>query len=130
MALVLVVESDTLLRSLLAEILQDAGYETLEAVDGIDGVLKAQLHRPDLILLEMLLPRLNGVEAGRLLRRDELTVAIPIVAMSTGAVPHARFQDLVDAVLLKPFDLDELLLIVALFAVAHPSAPADITPWS
>jgi CheY-like chemotaxis protein len=64
-------------------ILRDGPYDLIEAVDGAQAVEKATAERPDLILLDMLMPKLNGLEALRQLRSIEATRAIPVIMVTT-----------------------------------------------
>lgn len=113
MTCVLIVEDDLPIRGLLQDFLAGEGFETLLAEDGRAGVELARSARPDLILMDIMLPVLDGLSAIRLLRQDAGTCDLPIVAMSAnpmlarGAEPAAA-----DAVIAKPFDLDVLLDIV------------------
>lgn len=106
---VLTVEDDPIVRADLRLILEDAGFDALEARDGIEAVELAREHRPDLILLDLGLPRLDGVEATRQIvdERD-----VPIVAL-TGRSNREAVKSAVEAgasgVVLKPFSDDQLI---------------------
>lgn len=82
MAQVLVIENDRDTRAFLAEFLCDDGHETDEAAEGITGIKKATANIPDVILLDVLMPRLNGFEVLAALQADERTARIPIVMLS------------------------------------------------
>ncbi len=92
--------------------LERRGFEVLVAGDGQAGVEAAREHRPDLILLDLGLPVLDGWEAARLLKEDERTRAIPVIALSAHAMAGDRAQALAagcDDYGTKPVDLWQLL---------------------
>lgn len=82
MTTVLVVDDNTWNRRLARDVLDAAGYDTLEALTGGEGVELAAEHRPDVILLDLRLPDMHGVEVVRQLQDGEGTARIPVVAMS------------------------------------------------
>jgi CheY-like chemotaxis protein len=71
-------------------ILQYAGYEVLEARDGVAGVEEARSGRPDLILMDISIPKIDGFEATRILKTDPETRGIPIVALTAHAMDEDR----------------------------------------
>lgn len=71
-------------------ILQYAGYEVLEARDGVAGVAEARAGRPDLILMDISIPKIDGFEATRILKTDPETRGIPIVALTAHAMDEDR----------------------------------------
>ena len=79
---VLVVEDDKDLRNLVVDILKDAGYDVTEAVDGGMAVEKARTERPDVILLDVMMPVMDGFEVLTKLRQDPATRATPVVILS------------------------------------------------
>jgi CheY-like chemotaxis protein len=114
-ALVLIVDDDPAIRSMLDELLSDEGYETLMAADGLSGIEIARERRPDLILMDLMLPGLDGAAATRLLKADPDTNWIHVIAMSAGTNLRLQADTLpADSVLGKPFDLDALLADVAI----------------
>jgi two-component system cell cycle response regulator DivK len=90
MAKILVVEDHELNRDMLARRLQRRGYEVVIAVDGHEGVALAQSERPDLILMDMSLPGLDGWAATRQLKATPGTQAIPIIALTAHAMSGDR----------------------------------------
>jgi two-component system, cell cycle response regulator DivK len=78
----LVVDDNERNRKLARDVLGAAGFHTLEAATGIDAIAVATEHGPDVILMDLQLPDIGGVEAARRLRDDERTSAIPLVALS------------------------------------------------
>lgn len=112
MARILLVEDDELSRDMLSRRLIRRGYQTLLAVDGIQGVAMACSERPDLILLDMRLPRLDGWQVARKLKATSETRAIPIIALTAHAVAGDRQRALeagCDDYEAKPVDLPRLL---------------------
>jgi|HubBroStandDraft_6_1064221.scaffolds.fasta_scaffold645126_1 CheY-like chemotaxis protein len=79
---ILVIEDSRFLRLALERILVKAGYHVIAVGDGQEGLLRAQDNRPDLILLDMMLPTLEGTEVLRQLKQDPLTTHIPIIVLS------------------------------------------------
>jgi CheY-like chemotaxis protein len=116
---VLVVEDDGELRELYSRFLRGAGYEVLEAGDGVAALQIAPAHTPSVILMDLGLPVIDGWEATRILKRDPRTSAIPVIAI-TGQSLKTREQDArsagCDAVLRKPCDGDVLVAAVKRFA--------------
>ncbi|ACZ40450.1 response regulator [Sphaerobacter thermophilus] len=110
MARILIVEDDPAIQSFLVETLRAAGHDMLVAGDGQTGVTLAQEAHPDLVLMDLQLPVLDGAAATRLLKSDPATGDIRIIAMSAAATFHLDPALLpADGMLEKPFDLDVLL---------------------
>lgn len=127
---VLIVDDDPAIRNMLDELLRDEGYDTLLAADGRAAITVARDANPALILMDLMLPILDGAEAVRILKRDPSTSWIRIIAMSAGANLRMHADTLpADGVLSKPFDLDALLadVRIQLRQVVLPdgSSPAD-----
>lgn len=85
---VLVVDDDSRNRKLVRDVLRRAGLGTLEAADGEEAIALARAHAPDLVLMDLRLPDLDGTEALRRLKADPATAPIPVVALT--AVAGAR----------------------------------------
>ena len=83
---ILIVEDQEDNRAILRDVLSIAGYELIEAVDGGEGVELAQKERPDLILMDIQLPVLDGYEATRRIRANPELMAIPIIAVTSYAL--------------------------------------------
>jgi len=114
-AQVLIVDDDPAIGEMLDELLTDEGYETLRAADGKTAIEIAQKNRPSLILMDLMLPVLDGASAIQALKADPQTRQIRIIAMSAGANLRLHADRLpADGVLGKPFDLDALLADVAI----------------
>jgi len=89
-ATVLVVEDNPLNRKLVRDVLGHAGFRVLEAEDAEQGIALAVAERPDLILMDVQLPGIDGVEALGHLRADAATAAIPVVALTAFAMKDDR----------------------------------------
>jgi two-component system, cell cycle response regulator DivK len=89
-ALVLVVEDYEDTRALLASFLREAGFRVQTANDGVGGSQKAVALKPDLIVMDLGLPALDGLAASRRLKRDERTRRIPVVAMTASGDESRR----------------------------------------
>lgn len=94
MATILLVEDNELNRDMLSRRLQRKGYEVLIAVDGLEGVAKARSEAPDLILMDMRLPALDGWEATRRIKAAPETQSIPVIALTAHAMAGDREQAL------------------------------------
>ena len=88
--LVLIVEDNARTMKLVRDVLGHAGYRTLEATDGEQGVALARAHQPDLVLMDIQLPGIDGVQALARLRADASTAAIPVVALTAFAMKDDR----------------------------------------
>ena len=109
---ILLVEDNEMNRDMLSRRLQRRGYEVVIAVDGQDGVTKAQAEAPALILMDMSLPVLDGWEASRQLKAAPATGRIPIIALTAHAMSGDREKALevgCDDFDTKPIELDRLL---------------------
>ena len=109
---ILIVEDDELNRDSLRRLLRRRGFEIVLAVDGEDGVATAQAEEPDLILMDMSLPVVDGWEASRRLKADPVVRATPIIALTAHAMSSDRDKALAagcDDFDTKPIDLDRLL---------------------
>ena len=112
---ILVVEDNIDNYELVRTILGLAGYDTFLAVNGRDGVNAARKQKPDLILMDMALPEMDGWDATKRIRQDPETAHIPMVALTVHTLPRERKRALeagVDAYLPKPFDATQFLQVV------------------
>jgi two-component system cell cycle response regulator DivK len=83
---ILVVEDTEDNRQIIRDLLTSAGYEMIEALDGAEGVSMAAEHKPDLILMDMQLPVLDGYEATRRIKADPTLAHIPVIAVTSYAL--------------------------------------------
>ena len=109
---ILVVEDTEDNRQIMRDLLSNAGYELVEAVTGEDGVAAAARERPDLILMDIQLPVMDGYEATRRIKADPATQAIPVIAVTSYALSgdeeKARAAGC-DGYVAKPFSPRQLL---------------------
>lgn len=108
----LLIEDNEANRDMLSRRLQRRGYEVIEALDGQQGLTMAQTAAPDLILMDMSLPVMDGWETTRLLKADPATGTIPIIALTAHAMTSDRDRALeagCDDYDTKPVDLPRLL---------------------
>jgi len=108
----LLVEDNEDNREMLMRRLIRKGYEVAAAVDGIDGITQAALQKPDLILMDMSLPILDGWEATRRIKSDATTHHIPVIALTAHAMDGDRGKAMdagCDDYDTKPIDLSRLL---------------------
>lgn len=113
---VLVVEDDDGLRGLLSDILAESGYQVIEANNGLDAMVTSRSLRPDVVLSDIMMPRLDGLD----LLHDfaEVFPTIPIVAMSAAFVVNqelaaAAISEGAASILAKPFSPDDVVASVA-----------------
>ena len=109
---ILLVEDDAELVELLTFNLKKAGFAIGTAVDGIEAIKKARSVGPDLVLLDIMLPELDGFAVCEMLRREPATASIPIIMLTALSSELARFTGLdagADDYITKPFNLKELV---------------------
>ena len=110
---VLVVDDDPDIRNVIQLWLADCGYQVAGASNGFEALAKVKTVRPQLIILDMMMPVMDGAQVAQRLRADPQTRAIPIIVVSADPRARERLRTTsVDARLPKPFDLDELLCAV------------------
>ncbi len=112
MPTILIVEDNDMNLDMLTRRLQRKGYEVLSARDGQAGVEATRQHRPDIVLMDMSLPVLDGWSATRALKADAATAAIPVIALTAHAMEADRKKALdagCDAFGTKPIDMPDLL---------------------
>jgi CheY-like chemotaxis protein len=112
-ALVLVVEDDLDIREVMRMVLEASGYEVLEAGDGAEALVVARAHRPRLILLDLMMPGMDGFQFRESQLRDPAIAAIPVVIVSGGgALPQKAAELGAAGYLVKPTDLQRLLAMM------------------
>jgi two-component system cell cycle response regulator DivK len=110
--LILIVEDNDKNLKLVRDVLQHQGYQTIEAGTGEDGVRLAKERRPDLVLMDILLPGIDGIAALGQLRADPATRAIPVIAVTASVMTHDRKKILesgFDGYQSKPIKVRELI---------------------
>jgi two-component system cell cycle response regulator DivK len=118
MATILIVEDNEKNMKLVRDILRHHGHATIEAATGEEGVRLAGEHRPDLVLMDIQLPDIDGIAALRRMRADPALDAMPVIAVSASVMPDEQ-QKIVgsgfDAFVTKPIDLKQFRATVERF---------------
>ena len=112
---ILYVEDNEANRKIVRQLLKQTSYTLIEARDGEEGVAKALETRPDLILMDVQLPKISGLEATRRLRAEAATADTPIIAITSFALSgddHKAKEAGATAYLAKPFSPRELLALI------------------
>ncbi len=127
MATILVVDDEPTICRLVRSALETSGFQVLEASNGILGLKLAQLEQPDLILLDIALPQMSGLEVSRRLQGDATTSSIPVLYL-TGLVPESErdTSGSVQGYIAKPFSPALLIERIesVLFRQTRPSTMA------
>ena len=100
------VDDSTMVRVILAECLESSGYAVIEAVDGIEAIKQIQTHRPDLVITDIVMPRMNGYELCRWIKSDPQTKSIPVMMCTIKDEEFDRYWGLkqgADAYIAKPY---------------------------
>jgi diguanylate cyclase (GGDEF)-like protein len=111
MSTILIVDDEPLIVQLLEEHLQTEGYDTLHAYSGEEALQVLQKNRPDLVILDLMLPGMDGYEVCRLMQQDHRLNHIPVIMLTARSAVPSRvmgYQRGADDYMLKPFDTDEL----------------------
>ena len=112
MSTVLIIEDNDKNMKLARDVLQNKGYKTLEAVTGEEGVKLAKEKIPDLVLMDIQLPGINGIDAFKQIRADPRTARVPVIALTASVTPTDRSQITAagfDAFVGKPINLKEFV---------------------
>ncbi|HJS57466.1 MAG TPA: response regulator [Vicinamibacteria bacterium] len=129
---ILVVDDEDDILNFLELVLSEKGYQVSTASGGQEALTKAQLERPDLVLLDIMMPQMDGWEVLKLLRVDEETAEVPVAMLSARTEARDRVQGLQEGAIdyiCKPFSLSELLgKIEAIFSQASAMAQPPAKP--
>lgn len=129
MTRILVVDDDTQTARMLVEYLTLSGYQPVTEPDGLRALRHVDLRKPDLIILDLMLPVVNGVEVARRLRLDPKSRHIPILVITSFDQPEDLADVLmVDDVLPKPMDLDDVGDCVTRLLSAKQTGSMAINP--
>ncbi len=116
---IMVVDDDDAVRDLVETVLNDEGYRIWTAENGRAALSLLDTIRPALVLMDVNMPRLDGLSACQIIRGDARTADLPVLIMSARPLERAQWRDCrADAFLPKPFDLDRLIDQVAAYAGA------------
>jgi len=133
MARIVVVEDEPDLRQVLAYNLRDAGHEVFVAAEGRRGITLATEERPDVVLLDLMLPDMSGLEVCRILKAADTTRNIPVVMVTARGEEIDRvvgFELGADDYVVKPFSVRELLLRLRSVLRRGATPPAEVAPPS
>jgi DNA-binding response OmpR family regulator len=109
---ILVVDDEEDILTFLELVLGEKGYSVVTAASGPEALTRAQLEKPDLVLLDVMMPQMDGWEVLKLLRVDDATAKIPVAMLSARTEAKDRVQGLQEGAIdyiCKPFSLQELL---------------------
>ena len=126
---ILIVEDEQDITNLIGFNLERAGFEVLKAFDGVEGTAIAKRERPDLIVLDLMLPGRDGFAVFRELRRDSRTATTPVIMLTARAQTQDRIQGLeagADDYLTKPFSPKELILRVQAILKRSDPTPGNV----
>lgn len=118
MSTVMIVDDSATLREMLSFLLTKSGINVIQASDGVEAKEKIQLRCPDLVVLDILMPRMNGYDFCRWLRSNPKARHIPVVMCSSKAEEFDRYWGMkqgADAYISKPFHPAEMLETIKLF---------------
>ena len=122
---ILYVEDHPAQRDIMAQMLELSGYQVAVAADGVEGVEQAHAWNPDLILMDLRMPRMDGFEAIQVLRSDPATASIPIIAISAWASAKHKDRALeagANEHFTKPVDLSRLIETINRY-LGRPGSP-------
>lgn len=128
MARILIVDDSPSQLLGIRRIVEKLGHDAVTAEDGAEGVDKARSEQPDLILMDVVMPNLNGFQATRAITRDAATRHIPVVMVTTKDQETDRVWGMrqgAKAYLSKPFGENELADLIARVLSAPPAPPAN-----
>ncbi len=120
---VLLVEDNEMNRDMLSRRLARRGFEVVVAVDGAEGVALSKSENPDIVLMDMSLPVMNGWEATRAIKSDPATANVPVIALTAHSMPGDREQAIAAGCNdydVKPVDLPRLLGKMSALGVSLP----------
>jgi DNA-binding response OmpR family regulator len=109
---VLIIEDDHEIRAFIAEALSYDGYTVAEAQNGLEGLRQARDRRPDLIILDLMMPTMNGWQFRAAQKLDPELAGVPVIVLSAVAVENTAALEDVAARFAKPFDFATLLTAV------------------
>ncbi|MGK7901465.1 MAG: GAF domain-containing protein [Hormoscilla sp.] len=107
--IILVVDDEPSIRELLRQSLEDQGHSVIEASDGIEAIAQAKAIKPDLVILDVMMPKINGFDVAAVLKHDPETMDIPIIILSLVQDRDRGYRVGVDRYLTKPIDRPGLL---------------------
>lgn len=109
---ILVIEDDVSLKEILEDVLAEKGYDVVSAKDGMEGLRKVYVELPDLVILDIMIPQLYGLEVCKRLKKDPTTCGVPIIFLTAKDQVMDKLLGIesgAEIYLTKPFDMDVLL---------------------
>ena len=108
--LILIVEDDPTVQNLLRTLMETEGYDVMIAADGLEGLLKAEIRPPSVILLDIMMPNVDGERVLEEIQTSKGLAGVPVLIVTGRAEAHQAYDHLVGAsnVIPKPFDPDAL----------------------
>ena len=128
--MILVIEDETAIQNVIRAFLEDAGYTVALASDGLEGIRQFRAHRPDLVLLDLMLPKIDGFAVCEILRGESRVPIIMLTALDDDSSQLKGFDALADDYITKPFSMPVVLKhIEAVLRRAEPgAAPGGVHP--
>jgi len=118
---VMVVDDNQLLLQALCEHLESKGFDTIVATNGKEALERVEQERPDLIIMDIVMPVMSGIDAAKALRANPRYKDIPVVAF-TSRSNIGQWDEFFDDYLIKPFDFDNVLRIIERFTSRSKSS--------
>ncbi|MFI5305407.1 MAG: PleD family two-component system response regulator [Nitrospiria bacterium] len=118
MKTILIVDDDNSLRMLMCVTLEGKKFRVVQAENGMEAIISSQMERPDLIILDLMMPELSGLEALKTMKEKETTMYIPVIILTAKHKPEDKEKALemgANHFLYKPFSPQELLDLVVQF---------------
>jgi len=110
----MIVDDNQLLVQALCEHLEKNGYDTMVATNGQEALEEIKKERPDIVIMDIIMPVMSGLEATRILRADPDSKNLPVIAF-TSQSNIGQWDDIFNGYLVKPFDYDNLIRIIEKF---------------
>ena len=107
--MILVIEDETAIQNVIRAFLEDAGYTVVLASDGLEGIRQFRAHRPDLVLLDLMLPKIDGFAVCGILRGESRVPIIMLTALDDDSSQLKGFDALADDYITKPFSMPVVL---------------------
>lgn len=112
---ILIVDDDMGIRMLLSKFMQREGFEIITAEDGLQGVEEAKKHHPNLVILDVVMPRMDGLTAARLIKFYKPLTKVPIIFLTAKDAEkeiELAEESRADVYITKPFDVHQVIQIV------------------
>lgn len=129
MKIVLLIDDDPTMIEMVEDFLESHGYHVIPATTGEQALTKAEISKPDVLILDVMMPGMDGYDTCRHLKKDPRLRGVPVIMFTAGADPKFQqraFEAGADFCISKPFDLDRFLNVVSMAAAKRvkPSPPS------